>query len=85
MNLEQASKRADVLRHTINQHNYQYYVLDDPKIPDAEYDRLLRELINIESDFPELIISNSPTQRVGAAPLPGLNRGNFFNSIQVEI
>ena len=57
MNLEQASKRADALRHTINQHNYKYYVLDDPKIPDAEYDRLLRELINIESDFIFLFIS----------------------------
>ncbi len=69
MNLEQASKRADTLRQTINQHNYQYYVLDDPNVPDSEYDRLLRELIDIETKFPKLIIPNSPTQRVGAKPL----------------
>ncbi len=69
MTLQQARKRIDILRETINQHNYQYYVLDDPDIPDSEYDRLLRELIDIEIEFPELIIPNSPTQRVGAAPL----------------
>ena len=94
MNLEQASKRADALRHTINQHNHRYYVLDDPKIPDSEYDRLLRELINIESDFPELIIPNSPTQRVGATPLSGfkeikhsvpmLSLANAFNEEEMQ-
>ncbi len=69
MNLLQASDRAEELRDIINQHNYLYYVLDEPAIPDAEYDRLLRELIDIEADFPDLIIPSSPTQRVGATPL----------------
>lgn len=57
------------LREQINQHNYQYYVLDDPKIPDSEYDRLLRQLQSLESKYPHLITADSPTQRVGAAPL----------------
>lgn len=69
MKREQATKRLEVLREEINQHNYRYYVLDDPSIPDAEYDRLLRELIELEQQFPELITSSSPSQRVGAAPL----------------
>ena len=70
MNLKQASTRAQQLRKAINQHNYHYYVLDDPKVPDAEYDRLMQELIELESTYPELVTPNSPTQRVGAAPLP---------------
>ena len=70
MNLEQAIREVKKLRKIISQHNYQYYVLDDPEISDAEYDRLLKKLIEIEKDFPNLITSNSPTQRVGATPLP---------------
>ncbi len=94
MNLQQSRKRIDILRETINQHNYQYYVLDDPNIPDSEYDRLLRELIDIETEFPELIIPNSPTQRVGAAPLsefdelkhtvPMLSLANAFNEDEMQ-
>ncbi|HET6563828.1 MAG TPA: hypothetical protein VFG52_00330, partial [Xanthomonadales bacterium] len=57
------------LRQQIDGHNYRYYVLDEPSIPDAEYDRLLRRLQQLESDFPELQSADSPTQRVGAAPL----------------
>ena len=53
----------------INYHNYRYYILDDPDISDAEYDRLLRELQSLEQQHPELITPDSPTQRVGAAPL----------------
>ena len=53
----------------LHYHNYRYYVLDDPEISDAEYDRLLRELQELEQKHPELITSDSPTQRVGAAPL----------------
>ena len=56
------------LRREIAQHNYRYYVLDDPEIPDAEYDALMRELESLETDYPELVTSDSPTQRVGAAP-----------------
>ncbi|MCR4332806.1 MAG: NAD-dependent DNA ligase LigA [Sulfuricaulis sp.] len=62
-------KRAEELRQEINYHNYRYYVLDDPVISDAQYDKLLRELQQIESEHPELITPDSPTRRVGAAPL----------------
>lgn len=62
-------QRAEKLREQIRYHNYRYYVLDDPEIPDAEYDRLLRELQALEAEYPELITPDSPTQRVGAAPL----------------
>lgn len=57
------------LRAEIQHHNYQYYALDDPQIPDAEYDRLLRRLQELEDAHPEFIIPESPTRRVGAAPL----------------
>ncbi|MGY8525298.1 NAD-dependent DNA ligase LigA [Paracidovorax citrulli] len=61
--------RADWLREQIEHHNYQYYVLDAPTIPDAEYDALFRELQAIERDHPELLTPESPTQRVGGQPL----------------
>ena len=62
-------KRVEELRQQINYHNYRYYVLDDPEIPDSEYDRLMRELQELEAKYPELITPDSPTQRVGAEPL----------------
>jgi len=62
-------QRAEKLRDQIRYHNYRYYVLDDPEIPDAEYDRLLRTLQELEQQHPELITADSPTQRVGAGPL----------------
>lgn len=61
--------RIQTLRQTLNQHSYQYYVLDSPSIPDADYDALYRELQALEAQYPELITADSPTQRVGAAPL----------------
>ena len=61
-------KRAAELRAEINYHNYRYYVLDAPIVSDAQYDKLLRELQEIEAQHPELITPDSPTQRVGAAP-----------------
>ncbi|MCK5362135.1 MAG: NAD-dependent DNA ligase LigA, partial [Gammaproteobacteria bacterium] len=61
-------QRAAELRDNIDYHNYRYYSLDDPIVPDAEYDRLLRELASLENQYPELIIPESPTQRVGSAP-----------------
>jgi DNA ligase (NAD+) len=61
--------RVEKLREIINQHNYQYYVLNDPAVPDAEYDRLMQELISLEKENPELVTKDSPTQRVGAIPL----------------
>jgi len=60
--------RIAELRELINEHNYRYYVLDDPIISDAEYDALMRELIALEEAHPELVTPDSPTQRVGAPP-----------------
>lgn len=64
-------QRAAELREQLNLHNYRYYVLDDPQVPDSEYDRLMRELQSLEQQFPNLIVPDSPTQRVGAQPLDG--------------
>ena len=61
--------RAAELRQEIERHNYAYYVLDAPTIPDAEYDRLFRELQALEAAYPELVTPDSPTQRVGGTPL----------------
>ena len=61
--------RVAQLRAEIEQHNHRYYVLDDPSIPDAEYDKLFRELQTLETQHPELVTVDSPTQRVGGAPL----------------
>lgn len=64
----QAIRRAIQLREEISEHNYRYYVLDDPSIPDAEYDRLMQELAELEQRYPDLITPDSPTLRVGSAP-----------------
>ena len=66
--LSKIKKRVDELRAEINNHNYRYYVLDAPVTSDAQYDKLLRELQELEARHPELITPDSPTQRVGAAP-----------------
>ncbi len=86
--------RAESLRNLLENANYQYHVLDDPDIPDVEYDRLFRELIDIEEAHPELKIANSPTQRVGATPIGGfeqvahrvpmLSLGNAFSEEDVH-
>ncbi|NMF97986.1 NAD-dependent DNA ligase LigA [Aromatoleum toluolicum] len=68
----QAFERAAQLRRELEAHNHAYYVLDAPTIPDAEYDRLFRELEALEREFPELATPDSPTQRVGGAPMPEL-------------
>jgi len=72
-------RRALKLREQIQLHNYRYYVLDDPQVPDAEYDRLLRELQALEQAHPELITDDSPTRRVGAEPL------SAFGSVRHEV
>jgi DNA ligase (NAD+) len=59
------------LRDEIRKHNYQYYVLDNPLVPDAEYDRLFKKLQQLEHDHPELVTDDSPTMRVGDQPLAG--------------
>ena len=61
--------RVKALREELHRHNYLYYVLDQPEVSDAEYDRLLDELTALEKQFPELVTPDSPTQRVGAPPL----------------
>ncbi|MEH6358468.1 MAG: NAD-dependent DNA ligase LigA [Pseudomonadales bacterium] len=71
MSLSQLQQDVEALRAEINQHNYRYYVLDDPSVPDAEYDRLLRRLQKLETENPQLICADSPTQRVGVRPLSG--------------
>jgi DNA ligase (NAD+) len=69
MDAAEAKKRIEKLRSEINHHNYRYYVLDSPEISDAEYDELMRELQALEAEFPQFLTPDSPTQRVGAAPL----------------
>ena len=64
-------ERADALRELLHHHAHQYYVLDAPEIPDAEYDRLFRELQALEEKYPELFTPDSPTQRVGGRVLEG--------------
>src|SRR3989449_5582834 len=64
-------QRLESLREKIRQHEYRYYVLDDPEISDAEFDRLMNELKNLEAEHPELITADSPTQRVGGKPREG--------------
>jgi len=91
---EAVKKRVEKLRETIEYHNHRYYVLDDPEISDAEYDRLMRELENLEEKYLELRSSNSPTQRVGAPPLeafkmfrhtvPMLSLANAFEEPEVR-
>lgn len=66
---EQTAQRVRQLREEILHHDYQYYVLDTPEIPDSEYDRLFRELQALEAQYPELLTSESPTQRVGGMPV----------------
>ncbi|MEW6677684.1 MAG: NAD-dependent DNA ligase LigA [Pseudomonadota bacterium] len=89
----EAEARVLELRALIDEANYNYYVLDAPTIPDAEYDRLLRELQVLEANHPELLTPNSPTQRVGASPLkdfqqvthavPMLSLNNAFSEAEV--
>ena len=61
--------KIEDLRKTLHHHNYRYYVLDDPEISDSEYDRLMQELIRLETTYPDLVSPDSPSARVGAPPL----------------
>ena len=70
MLLQEAATRAESLRREIERHNHAYYVLDAPTIPDAEYDKLFRELQALEAAHPQLASADSPTRRVGGKPLP---------------
>ncbi|ERS86760.1 NAD-dependent DNA ligase LigA [Marinobacter sp. EVN1] len=91
---EAIRKRVDSLRATLEDHNYYYYVLDDPRIPDAEYDRLFRELQDLEAEHPELASEDSPTRRVGSSAetsfeevthrLPMLSLDNAFSEDELR-
>ncbi len=91
---DEFDSKIQSLREQINEHNYRYYVLDNPGIPDAEYDRLMCELEQLENSHPDLITTDSPTQRVGAEPssvfseviheIPMLSLGNAFDESEVN-
>ncbi len=72
--MEPIEQQLTELRTTLRHHEYLYHVMDAPEIPDAEYDRLMRELRELEAQRPDLITPDSPTQRVGAAPLTAFNQ-----------
>ncbi len=90
----QAAAEIEELRKTVSYHDYRYYVLDDPEISDAEYDRMLKRLVQLEERFPELVTPESPTQRVGAPPLeifrevrhsiPMLSLSNAFGEKEIR-
>ncbi|MEO0421013.1 MAG: NAD-dependent DNA ligase LigA [Pseudomonadota bacterium] len=90
---EVARERAQALRRELDEHNYRYYVLDDPAVDDAVYDGLMRELQALEAEHPQLVVDESPTQRVGAKPdsafaeveheVPMLSLGNAFDPQEV--
>ena len=87
-------KRIESLREEIRYHNYRYHTLDEIEIPDAEYDRLMRELQDLEREYPELVTADSPTQRVGGEPseslqtvrhrLPMLSLDNVFSEDELR-
>src|SRR4030065_351340 len=91
---ETIRKKVEKFQEEIEYHNYRYYVLDQPEIPDAEYDRLMREMEKLEEQYPELRSPNSPTQRVGAPPLeafqivrhtlPMLSLANAFDDTEAR-
>jgi DNA ligase (NAD+) len=86
-------RRFAELRREIEQHNYRYYILDEPQVPDAEYDRLMQQLRELEAAHPEWVTADSPTQRVGTAPadefaevrhrVPMLSLDNAFSTDDV--
>lgn len=92
--MSDAARRIAKLRDEINYHNYRYYVLDEPVVSDAQYDRLLRELQDLEAAHPHLVTPDSPTQRVGAKPqkvfgevrhaVPMLSLANAFTEQDIE-
>jgi DNA ligase (NAD+) len=92
--IDWATQRTSELRQEIEHHNYRYHVLDDPVVGDEEYDRMFRELVALEQEYPELASSESPTRRVGAEPqerfqkvehhAPMLSLGNAFNEEELR-
>lgn len=94
MSFEMSKQRIQELTKEINKHNHNYYVLDNPQISDYEYDKLIRELMELEEHFPELKLPESPTQRVGGEVLKGfsevvhntpkLSLSNVFNENDIR-
>ncbi|OKL36112.1 NAD-dependent DNA ligase LigA [Domibacillus mangrovi] len=94
MDVKAAEQRVQELHDTLNKYSYEYYVIDRPTVPDSEYDRLLKELSTIESEYPQLQTPDSPTQRVGGAVLdafqkvrhdvPMLSLGNAFDEADLH-
>ncbi|MEC5424344.1 NAD-dependent DNA ligase LigA [Virgibacillus sp. C22-A2] len=94
MDKQQAQDQMKALSELLNQYNYEYHVLDKPSVPDAEYDKKTQELLKLEEAFPELILDDSPTQRVGGEPLaafqkvqhdvPMLSLANAFNETDLH-
>ena len=94
MEYKKVTEKITSLRSEINFHNHLYYIEDDPKISDQNYDLLMRQLIELESSYPELVTVDSPTQRVGATPqnefseiqhrIPLLSLGNSFNDEELD-
>ena len=92
--MNEIQKRVDELHNMLNQYSYEYYVKDNPTVPDSEYDQLLRELINIEDEHPEYRTADSPTVRVGGQAqstfekvqhdTPMLSLGNAFNADELR-
>jgi DNA ligase (NAD+) len=90
MSKDHAISRLQTLRHQLQDHAYRYYVLDEPALPDADYDALFQELLAIEAKYPELVTEDSPSQRVGASSnsafspvthhVPMLSLDNVFNA-----
>ncbi len=72
--MEQIDQKINALRAQLRHHEYQYHVLDAPEVPDAEYDRLMAELRELETQHPEFLTADSPTQRVGGAPLTAFSQ-----------
>jgi len=79
VDIEQATAQVEQLRRELRKHNHRYYVLDDPELPDAEYDKLFQQLKSLEASFPTLASPDSPTQRVGDKPL------SAFSQVQHEV
>ncbi|WP_163970957.1 NAD-dependent DNA ligase LigA [Oceanobacillus halotolerans] len=94
MDKKQAQERITELKNSLHQYGYEYYVLDNPSVPDAEYDEKLQALQQLEEQFPDLITADSPTQRVGGEPLdafkkvthsvPMLSLSNAFNETDLR-
>ncbi|QST00382.1 NAD-dependent DNA ligase LigA [Pontibacillus sp. ALD_SL1] len=94
MNKEEAKKRIEELRRELEQYNYEYHTLDQPSVSDYEYDKKTRELIDLEEEHPDLVTPDSPSQRVGGAPLdafqkvqheiPMLSLGNAFDEQELR-